>query len=104
MIRAATGLAWASTEPWDAFEQGACADAVVSLARSEQYGQGVAAAVAGEVDFAGQASSGSAEGVIVRFVRPVPPSAGGGGMLVGADDGGVDLDQPVEVTGGLGRA
>jgi hypothetical protein len=55
-------------------------------------------AVAGEVDFGGQSASGSAEGVIVRFVRPVGPpfSGGGGGVLVGADGGGVDLDEPVD--------
>lgn len=39
--------------------------------------------------------------MIVRFVLGVLPpfSAGGGGVLVGADDGGVDLDQPVDVVG-----
>jgi hypothetical protein len=47
----------------------------VPLARGHQYGERTASAVAGEVDFGGQASSGSAEGVIIRFVRPaLPPS------------------------------
>ncbi|WP_435846475.1 hypothetical protein, partial [Streptomyces lavendulae] len=74
------------------------------LPRGQQDGQGPTAAVAGERDFGSQASSGSAEGVIVRFVRPVLPpfSAGGGGVLVGADNGGVDLDQPIDVTGCVG--
>ncbi|CAM5347628.1 hypothetical protein SGLAM104S_04066 [Streptomyces glaucescens] len=40
-----------------------------------------------------------------RPVRPAdaaPFSAGGGGVLVSADDGGVDLDQPVDVAGRVG--
>jgi hypothetical protein len=68
--------AWAAlTGAWDAdaFQQGACADAVVALAGRQQDREGPTAAVAGEVDFGGQSSSGSAEGVIVRFVRPVGP-------------------------------
>lgn len=35
--------------------------------------EGPTAAVAGEVDFGGQSASGSAEGMIVWFVRPVDP-------------------------------
>ncbi|MFF7206162.1 hypothetical protein [Streptomyces sp. NPDC008141] len=37
--------------------------------------------------------------MIVWFVLSVPPPfpACGGGVLVGADDGGVDLDEPVDV-------
>lgn len=40
-----------------------------------------------------------------RMVRPAggsPFSAGGGGVLVGADDGGVDLDEPVDVASRVG--
>lgn len=56
-----------------AFEQGLCHDAVVSLAGGEHESQRTALPVGGEVDLGGQASSGSTEGVIVRFVLPVLP-------------------------------
>ncbi|MYU26107.1 hypothetical protein GTY84_30980 [Streptomyces sp. SID8352] len=63
--------------------------------------RGAALAVAGEADPCGRSSAGSAEGVILRFVRSAEPpiSADGGGVPVGADDGGVDLDEPVDVPG-----
>lgn len=57
----------------DAVQERTRADAVVALAGCQQDGEGPPASVAGEMDFGGQASSGSAEGVIVWFVRPVDP-------------------------------
>ncbi|MGW9499332.1 hypothetical protein ACWG5P_34200 [Streptomyces prasinus] len=45
----------------------------MALAGCHEEGQWTAPAVVGEVDFGGQPSSGVAEGVIVRFVLPVPP-------------------------------
>jgi hypothetical protein len=73
----------------------------VASARCQQDHEGPATAVAGEVDFGGQSSSGSAEGVIVRFVRPVGPPFRPvtAAYSVGADDRGVDLHQPVEAVG-----
>ena len=68
--------AWSSdagSRDVDAFEERACADAVMPLAGCQQDGEGPAAAVAGEVNFGGQSASGSAEGVIIRFVRLVVP-------------------------------
>ncbi|WSA74807.1 hypothetical protein OG930_03790 [Streptomyces sp. NBC_01799] len=50
------------------------------------------------MDLGGQASSGST----VRPADGAPFSAGGGGMLVCADRSGVDLDQPIDVTGRIG--
>lgn len=64
-----------------------------------QEGEGAAPAVAGEVDLGSQSSPGSAEGM-TRSVR-LPLSAGRGSVLVSPDDGGVDLDQPVDVTDGV---
>lgn len=38
--------------------------------------------------------------IVVRVVLSVdPPVAAGDGVLVGADNGGVDLDEPVDVAG-----
>lgn len=73
MVRPAAWPAKTGAGHTDAFQQGLRTDGVVALASGEEDGQGSAEAVAGEVDFAGQASSGSAEGVIVRFVLPVVP-------------------------------
>jgi hypothetical protein len=45
----------------------------MALAGCEQESQRPATAVAGEMELGGQSASGSAEGVIVRFVRPMDP-------------------------------
>ena len=68
LVGSATGSATSDARDADAFQEGARAGAVVPLAGCQQDGEGPAAAVAGEVDFGGQSASGSAEGVIVRFV------------------------------------
>ncbi|GGN47152.1 hypothetical protein GCM10011578_100550 [Streptomyces fuscichromogenes] len=57
----------------DAFQEWAGADAVVPLPRRYQDRERSALTVAGEVDFGGQSSAGSAEGVIVRFVLLMQP-------------------------------
>jgi hypothetical protein len=57
----------------DALQQRACADPVVALAGCHQDREGAALAVASEVDFGGQSSSGSAQDLIVRFVLLMPP-------------------------------
>lgn len=103
MVGAAAWPAKACARNADPLQQGPCTDAVVTLARRDEYGKRPPLAVAGEVNLGGQSAAGSAEGVIVRFVLPVDPpfSAGGGGVLVGAHDGGVDLDQPVDVPDGV---
>lgn len=44
-----------------------------ALTGSEQEGQRPAAAVVGQMELGGQSASGSTEGVIVRFVRPLGP-------------------------------
>jgi hypothetical protein len=67
----------------------------------DQDREWAALSVTGEVDFGGQ----TAPGIGRERESPVCPvgaapfSAGGGGVLVGADHGGVDLDQPVDVAG-----
>lgn len=64
--------AWAAgTETWDAdaFQQRLRIDTVMALAGSDQEGQGSAAAVAGEVKFGRQTSTGSTKGSVVRYVR-----------------------------------
>jgi hypothetical protein len=73
LVGSAAGSARTGARDVDAFEEGACADAVVALSGRQQDGEGSAAAVAGKVDFAGQSASGSAECVIVRFVRQLDP-------------------------------
>jgi hypothetical protein len=73
LVGPAAGTSKAGARDPDPFQEGSCADAVVALARCQQDGEGPPAAVAGEVDFGGQSASGSAEGVIVRFVRSVDP-------------------------------
>ena len=94
MVRSAAWSARAGARNTDSVQQGLCAAAVVTLAWCDQEGEGAAAAVAGEVDFGGTSSSD-------RPAAAAPFSAGGD-VLVSADDGGVDLDQPVDVTGGVG--
>ncbi len=89
-----------STDP---FQQRACADTVVALAGSRQNRERTVLAVAGEVNLGRHATSGPAEDVIVRFVLPMPPLCGRWRrVLVGADDGGVNLDQPVDVADRVG--
>lgn len=73
LVGPAAGPAEAGARDADALEERLCADAVVALARGQQDREGPSAAVAGQVDLCGQSSSGSAEGVIVRFARPVDP-------------------------------
>jgi hypothetical protein len=68
-------------EPWDAdglhdlLEGGA----VVGVTAGQNEAEGAAPAVTGEVDLGAQSSTGSAEGVITRFVRIdrpfLPPAA-----------------------------
>ena len=73
VVGSAAWSAKAGARDADPFQQSLCTDAVVTLAWCDENGERAALAVAGEVDFGGQPSSGTAEGVIVRFVLPVPP-------------------------------
>lgn len=73
MVRSAAWSARAGARNTDSVQQSLCVDAVVTLAWRDQEGERATLAVAGEVDLGCQSSPGSAEGVIVRFVRPVPP-------------------------------
>ncbi|CAL9662453.1 hypothetical protein SUDANB126_07070 [Streptomyces sp. enrichment culture] len=57
----------------DTFEQDACAGAVAAPARCDEEGRRAALALAGGMGLRGQSAPGSAEGVIVRFVRPADP-------------------------------
>jgi hypothetical protein len=66
----AGSVAWPATagaRNANPFQQRPCAGAVVTPARCHEDGEGAALAVAGEVGFGGQPSTGSAEEVIVRF-------------------------------------
>ncbi len=72
MVGAVAWQAWASVTNTDSIQQNLCADAVVAPAR-DRKSEGAAPAVAGEVDLDCQPSPGPTEGVIVRFVLPVPP-------------------------------
>lgn len=100
MVGAVTSSANACARNASPLQQGACTDAVVTPARRDEYGKRPFFAVAGEMDLRSQPSSRSTEGVIVRFVLPVPPLAWSRRRAGGPDDGGVDLDQPVDATGG----
>lgn len=73
MAGAAAWPARAGAGNTDSVQQCLGADAVVALARCDQEGERATLAVAGEVELARQSASASAEGVIVRFVLPVPP-------------------------------
>lgn len=67
--------------------------------------KGPAAAVTGQVKLGGQTSAGPTEGLTVRFVvqwMHPPFSTGGGGVLVRSHDGGIDLDEPVDVASRIG--
>lgn len=71
----AGSAAWsakAETRNPNALQQGACADAVVSLARCHEDGQGTPAAVAGEVDLGGQSAAGPSDGMVVGFAGRGP--------------------------------
>lgn len=73
LVGLAARPALAGARDADAFQEGTRADAVVALAGCQQDREWASLAVAGEVDFGGQSSPGSAEGVIVWFVRLVDP-------------------------------
>jgi len=73
LVGSAPRSAQAGAGNTDPFQQRAYADAVVALAGRHQDRERAALVVAGNVDFGGQPASGSAEGVIVRFVLLMPP-------------------------------
>lgn len=73
LVRAAAGSAHAEARDPDPLQEGLCTDAVVALAGCQQDREWPATAVADEVDFGAQPSTGPAKGVIIRFVRPAGP-------------------------------
>src|SRR4029078_2479998 len=71
LVGSSRGPALAGAWDADAFQDGACAGAVVALARGQQDRERAPLAVAGEVDLGSQSASGSTEGLIVLVVRTV---------------------------------
>lgn len=70
--------------------------AVVGVAASNDESERTAQAVTGQVNLAGQTTSGPAEARIAD-----PPFSSPGRVLVGTDDRGVDQHQPLDVACGV---
>ena len=80
--------------------------AVVDVAAGQHHRQRPPVAIARQVDLGGEPAAGPADGMITWFALPAAgstrprvgggPAAGAGGVLMGADDAGVDRDLAVE--------